>query len=182
SGFGWDEAAQMVTAEEEVWDAYLAIHEDAQPFRGRPFPLFDKLSALIEPVTAIGTHALHLGSVSTPDANRYEAQPDEDEDEEDGLSDASRLRRQRAATPSAPMQKRLRPSGAQGFLAMADAVKELSQAMASANSGIVGSPERHRKAVQMLEAESTFSDEELVIAINLFTHNRAIGDSYAAIT
>ncbi|OCB92264.1 hypothetical protein A7U60_g316 [Sanghuangporus baumii] len=47
-GFGWDEATQMVTASSAAWDAYVATHRDAQPWRKKSFPCYSRVAYLIE--------------------------------------------------------------------------------------------------------------------------------------
>ncbi|KAF8584008.1 hypothetical protein K439DRAFT_1298134, partial [Ramaria rubella] len=46
SGFGWDEGRQMVTANEDIWEKYLKSHKEAQPFKKKLFPLFDRIAEL----------------------------------------------------------------------------------------------------------------------------------------
>ncbi|KAF8219971.1 hypothetical protein L208DRAFT_1214442, partial [Tricholoma matsutake] len=53
-GFGWDDSKKMVTAEPQVWDAYLKGHKKAWPFRRKPFPFYDKIGALIGDCMATG--------------------------------------------------------------------------------------------------------------------------------
>ncbi|KAF8239514.1 hypothetical protein L208DRAFT_1074665, partial [Tricholoma matsutake] len=50
SGFGWDDLKKMVTTEPQVWDSYLKV----SPFHKKPFPLYDKIGALIGGCTAMG--------------------------------------------------------------------------------------------------------------------------------
>ncbi|KDQ06774.1 hypothetical protein BOTBODRAFT_234348, partial [Botryobasidium botryosum FD-172 SS1] len=52
SGFGWSEGIQMVTAPSHVWDSYLTAHPKAKPFRKRPFPLYERLSMIIDGTVA----------------------------------------------------------------------------------------------------------------------------------
>ncbi|KAF8223808.1 hypothetical protein L208DRAFT_1193567, partial [Tricholoma matsutake] len=53
-GFGWDDSKKMVTAEPQVWDVYLKGHKKAQPFHKKPFPLYNKIGALIGDCMATG--------------------------------------------------------------------------------------------------------------------------------
>ncbi|KAF8194055.1 hypothetical protein K438DRAFT_1469004, partial [Mycena galopus ATCC 62051] len=43
SGFGWDDGLKMVTASDEVWELYLATHENARKWRKTRFPLYDDI-------------------------------------------------------------------------------------------------------------------------------------------
>ncbi|KAF8576208.1 hypothetical protein K439DRAFT_1623016 [Ramaria rubella] len=54
SGFGWDEGRQMVTANEDIWEKYLKSHKEAQPFKKKLFPLFDRIAELCGDVIATG--------------------------------------------------------------------------------------------------------------------------------
>lgn len=43
SGFSWDEAREMVAAEDHVWDAYIEVHPDARSYRVKTVPNYHKL-------------------------------------------------------------------------------------------------------------------------------------------
>ncbi|KAF5318979.1 hypothetical protein D9758_018530 [Tetrapyrgos nigripes] len=45
SGFGWDNVRNMVTATDQVWDAYIKGHSKAGPFRNKPFPHYDDIAS-----------------------------------------------------------------------------------------------------------------------------------------
>ncbi|XP_019153483.1 PREDICTED: uncharacterized protein At2g29880-like isoform X2 [Ipomoea nil] len=42
SGFGWDDERKMVTAEDDVWDAYLSSHKEAAQYRRKNFPFYNE--------------------------------------------------------------------------------------------------------------------------------------------
>ncbi|XWS26143.1 hypothetical protein CRYUN_Cryun26dG0005600 [Craigia yunnanensis] len=46
SGFSWDEARDMVTAEDSVWDAYIKSHPDARSYRVKTVPSYHKLRVI----------------------------------------------------------------------------------------------------------------------------------------
>lgn len=46
SGFSWDEARDMVTAEDSVWDAYIKSHPDARSYRVKTVPSYQKLRVI----------------------------------------------------------------------------------------------------------------------------------------
>ena len=48
SGFGWDEAKQMVKAKPEVWGPYLKSYKSHGKFQRRPFPFWDALHELLD--------------------------------------------------------------------------------------------------------------------------------------
>ncbi|KAJ6552892.1 hypothetical protein B0H19DRAFT_879593, partial [Mycena capillaripes] len=54
SGFGWDEGLKLVTASDDVWDAYLGKHENAKKWRKKPFPLYDDILFLVDGTVAMG--------------------------------------------------------------------------------------------------------------------------------
>ncbi|PKI48020.1 hypothetical protein CRG98_031613 [Punica granatum] len=57
SGFGWDSTRKMVTAEDDVWEAYVATHKEAAPFRLKSFSHFEELSIIYAKDRAIGKDA-----------------------------------------------------------------------------------------------------------------------------
>ncbi|KZO89530.1 hypothetical protein CALVIDRAFT_532021 [Calocera viscosa TUFC12733] len=205
SGFGWVEETQMVYAKDEsIWAEYLKAHPEAQRFRNKPFPLYDKLTVLCESIIARGNKVVQIqrtsqkGVVKPKDAEVEAAQPDvleevehaddeeddeeDEEDEEDEAAPVSQKARKRAPSHTPIPRKQARLSGAHGLLAVADAVCELSEAMTEAPSvpNNDGSPIQHKRAIRMLENEPDFSDEERLTAIDLFIRNRRLGDSYLA--
>ncbi|KZO98396.1 hypothetical protein CALVIDRAFT_562302 [Calocera viscosa TUFC12733] len=202
SGFGWDESNQSVTADEEVWDMYLQAHPEAKQFRTKGFALYSKLAPLVSGRVATGKNVVTPGR--TTQGSRKDSEPAEDEaDEADNGGDddndeavgddddevevvedarATRPSRKRAARQATGSTKRVRLSATNGLFAMAEAVKEMSSVMSSSDTGTDSSPNRHKHAIQLLEDETEFSDEEIVTAIDLFARNRALGDSYSAIS
>jgi hypothetical protein len=59
SGFGWDEETSTVTAEDSVWDAYLAVpgHKEAKKWRNKSFKVFETLQYIYEGQLATGEFA-----------------------------------------------------------------------------------------------------------------------------
>ncbi|XP_031120430.1 uncharacterized protein At2g29880-like [Ipomoea triloba] len=44
SGFGWDDERKMVTAEDDVWEAYLSSHKEAAQYRRKTFPFYNEFT------------------------------------------------------------------------------------------------------------------------------------------
>ncbi|KZT51363.1 hypothetical protein CALCODRAFT_443163 [Calocera cornea HHB12733] len=198
----WDLLKKHWTIEESIWDDYLEAHPEASRFRTKPFPLYDKLTPLCETIVARGDKVVRIrkapnqATVESSVAEAQVVQPDEldkvanadDEDEEDDDDDdeevAQPAKASRKCAPShtpAP-RKRARISGAHGLLAVADAVRELSEAMlvTPPAASTEASPARHERAIRMLEEEPDFSAEDRLTAIDLFVRNHRLGDSYLA--
>ncbi|XAR71485.1 hypothetical protein NMG60_11028775 [Bertholletia excelsa] len=43
SGFAWDEAQQMVVADDDIWEAYLKVHPDASAYKNKILGYYDNL-------------------------------------------------------------------------------------------------------------------------------------------
>ncbi|KAH9022583.1 hypothetical protein EDB85DRAFT_2151721 [Lactarius pseudohatsudake] len=69
SGFGWDLIQNTVTAENNVWDAYIKNQGPSKvklvkKFRTKPFPLFDAVGELVDGTRATGKRAFRAGQAS----------------------------------------------------------------------------------------------------------------------
>ncbi|MCL7030671.1 hypothetical protein MKW94_006273 [Papaver nudicaule] len=54
NGFTWDETRQMVTADDNIWDAYIKAHPDARSYRIRIVPHYEDLRLIFGTVTGNG--------------------------------------------------------------------------------------------------------------------------------
>ncbi|GJR50649.1 hypothetical protein Tco_1401170 [Tanacetum coccineum] len=61
SGFGWDPDKCVVTAPNNVWDAYAKTHPKATGLRDKPFIYYHKLSTIFGKDRAMGSRAVDLG-------------------------------------------------------------------------------------------------------------------------
>ncbi|KAL5536485.1 hypothetical protein ACEPAF_307 [Sanghuangporus sanghuang] len=52
SGFGWDDECGCVTATEDVWTAYLAVHKNVHKFKTSAFPFYDEIAKLVDGIIA----------------------------------------------------------------------------------------------------------------------------------
>lgn len=57
NGFSWDEARQMVVADDYVWDAYIKTHPDARPYKTKAVPNFNDLCLIYGYTTADGRYS-----------------------------------------------------------------------------------------------------------------------------
>ncbi|CAK9135054.1 unnamed protein product [Ilex paraguariensis] len=53
-GFSWDEARQMVTADNKVWDDYIKIHPEARSYRIKSIPYYSDLCEIYKQATNTG--------------------------------------------------------------------------------------------------------------------------------
>ncbi|KAJ7764054.1 hypothetical protein DFH07DRAFT_770703 [Mycena maculata] len=126
SGFGLDPKTKALTAEEEVWDAYLAKHPKRKPFKHRPFPHYDDMALLCDDVMATGEDTFSNGAsggnqgldsdVLNDIDNSFGAggagdDADDEEDEEDdepGRDVFSNISNDSASSASTPQPKALK--------------------------------------------------------------------------
>ncbi|OAV86172.1 hypothetical protein PTTG_10408, partial [Puccinia triticina 1-1 BBBD Race 1] len=72
SGFGWDETLCEVTASDEVWERYVAIHPNARKFWEVPYPEFCSLDKIFGSSLATGEGSRSLSQrlqVQSPPTN-----------------------------------------------------------------------------------------------------------------
>ncbi|XWS59352.1 hypothetical protein CRYUN_Cryun08bG0114200 [Craigia yunnanensis] len=58
SGFEWDEAMQMVNADDNTWDEYLKAHPDMQTYRTKVVPYYKELCMICGHTVADGRYSL----------------------------------------------------------------------------------------------------------------------------
>eukprot|EP00474_Spongospora_subterranea_P003921 CRZ04379.1 hypothetical protein [Spongospora subterranea] len=74
SGFGWDPEIETPTAPDEVWDRLIESNKALKKFRGKPFPLFDRLSCLFDGAIATGEFTRALQEFEDPEPSQSESQ------------------------------------------------------------------------------------------------------------
>ncbi|KAL9319328.1 hypothetical protein ACSQ67_015845 [Phaseolus vulgaris] len=57
-GFQWDEAQNMIIADDKAWDACIKLHPDAQPFKTRLIPNYNDLRIIFGHTVADGRYSL----------------------------------------------------------------------------------------------------------------------------
>ncbi|EGO02801.1 hypothetical protein SERLA73DRAFT_158569 [Serpula lacrymans var. lacrymans S7.3] len=208
SGFGWDDTRKKVTAEEDVWDNYIASHPEAKPWRTNPFPLYDDIIGLID-----GRYATGEGDEpSLPLPHPYEEQVDQDdmgtadghpesnldldgeEKSQDSIEVSQSSKRKCAASGSptpASASKRLRTkvTGPSAILGIADALSAVTSSLSRPDpsiSQLIGdvpsTPKRRIAAIKAVCVDDALATAEHTQAIALFTKNIAIADAYSAIS
>jgi len=58
SGFGWDEACGMPTADNDVWQRYIEANPKAKEFRFKPFKYYNELRDVFTGMSATGADAV----------------------------------------------------------------------------------------------------------------------------
>ncbi|KAF8572905.1 hypothetical protein K439DRAFT_1625453 [Ramaria rubella] len=77
----------MVTANEDIWEKYLKSHEEAQPFKKKLFPLFDRIAELCGDVIATGAGAFSVQALDRSGDLSEEGDESESTDEDDNHGD-----------------------------------------------------------------------------------------------
>lgn len=120
-GFVWDDARQMVTADDYVWQDYIKAHADARQFMTRPVPYYKDLCVICDP---------------SSDERECSSSQDleQQNDEEDTRSPATSIsngsrknKRQLENMPCLSHSKRLRDNDD----GMASAIREMASAVSS---------------------------------------------------
>ncbi|KAL5555101.1 hypothetical protein UlMin_037337 [Ulmus minor] len=61
SGFGWDDVKKCVQVDsDDAWQSYVKAHKETNGWRGKPFPLYERLSRIF------GANGAHGKGVETP--------------------------------------------------------------------------------------------------------------------
>ena len=153
SGFGWDLKTSMVTAPDNVWDAYIRSHPRAKRFRKTPFPQYDKCHELCRDIIATGAASFNGAepAPSSPSPGRpinwrdssseHEEDGDRDDDDEEDDEEApyysitddevvqpSSKKQRTAATPTP------KPSLRDAVAAKSELTHKRSSSAAAANS------------------------------------------------
>ncbi|XP_042491122.1 uncharacterized protein LOC122070941 isoform X2 [Macadamia integrifolia] len=67
SGFAWDEARQMVTADDFVWDSYIKVHPDARSYKTKTLLNYNDLFVIFGYATADGRYSRSSHDVDNDD-------------------------------------------------------------------------------------------------------------------
>ncbi|KAJ7452560.1 hypothetical protein FB451DRAFT_1145210 [Mycena latifolia] len=206
SGFGWNEGLKLVTASDDVWQAYLAKHPKSKRWRKSAFPLYDDIAYLVDGIVATGAGAFHAGGTSqaqTETEGQTQTQSDDENTPQLPITPLPR-RRGRAAsaqtppdddlTASSPVRPRRRKraassspnnegrSGRQPRKRNADSASEVAAALrqVAGSMKVASSPEIRERAVKQLEDDGDFSEDDGADIMILFTDNSAIAQTYLA--
>ncbi|KAJ7734820.1 hypothetical protein B0H16DRAFT_1467373 [Mycena metata] len=202
SGFGWDNERKMPTATGAVWDAYIAKHKGAAKWRSTPFPLYDEILELVDGTIATGAGAFHpaLGTQDS-DADGEDEQSQTQTQTQNFVTPPRRSpRRPAASTPgdlqsSSPIQpnrrkgpkraasgspersttRKTRKRNSEVISGVAEALDRVA-----ASLQVVGSPEVCKKAIQLMEDDGDFSENEGANIMMLFVEKTAYASAYLA--
>ncbi|KAH9772568.1 Myb DNA-bind 3 domain-containing protein [Citrus sinensis] len=88
SGFGWNDVKKCVEVDsDEVWNSYVQFHNAVRNWRGKPFPLYERLANIFGKDRATG-HGAQTPADMEDEANQEEIR-DDDNEMDDGCSPIS---------------------------------------------------------------------------------------------
>ncbi|KAJ7020363.1 hypothetical protein C8F04DRAFT_1318418, partial [Mycena alexandri] len=183
SGFGWDNERKMPTATAAVWDAYIAV--SAAKWRSTPFPLYDEILELVDGTIATGAGAFHpaLGTQDS-DADGEDEQSQTQTQTQNFVTPPRRSPRRPAASTPGDLQSSspIQPNRRKGPKRAASGSPERSTTRKTRkrNSEVVGSPEVCKKAIQLMEDDGDFSENEGANIMMLFVEKTAYASAYLA--
>ncbi|KAH6827597.1 hypothetical protein C2S53_015282 [Perilla frutescens var. hirtella] len=85
SGFGYDELKKCITAESDVWDAYLQSHPTHSTWRNKPFPFYEDLLIIFGKDRATGSNA--EGPADMMEDIQRQGNNNSEENNEDAIED-----------------------------------------------------------------------------------------------
>ncbi|KAK7439194.1 hypothetical protein VKT23_017684 [Stygiomarasmius scandens] len=187
SGFGWDNAQSMVIATDQVWDAYLAGHSKARPFRTHPFIHYDNIAAMIGHSTATGAMALSsenaVAAQQASDLSSSSSSSDDDDSDalESDKESPVKVGKRHAAGPT-PARKRVRTSaGAQALTSMSSTFAALTEGLKTGEflaPPSTDSPIKKKKAFDIVRAEEGLSPYSLSKAHRVFRGSGEVAREY----
>ncbi|KDQ13608.1 hypothetical protein BOTBODRAFT_175327 [Botryobasidium botryosum FD-172 SS1] len=194
SGFGWSDALQMVTAPAHVWDAYISSHPKAQPFRTKAFPMFDKLSTIIDGTVATGSAAVYTNlELPVTQVTQSEIIEDinEEKDRDNALVKHSRKHKRSETSQSVTTaahqpgkRQRNQVTGAEAMVTMSNAMASLALAIKAKSSTAKAAPPnptlQREVAIQLLEKEAGLSDDDKADAALIFEDSEHAVDTFLA--
>ncbi|KIJ35866.1 hypothetical protein M422DRAFT_261822, partial [Sphaerobolus stellatus SS14] len=193
SGFGWDEAKQLVTAPHDTWEKYIASHPKAKPFRRKSFPLFDDIASLVDAIVATGAGALHMAGDDEQDegpldnidpvmCSRNGITVGGSDKDGSVSSDTEDIPQTPAASNKCahnggppPGVKRQRQSSSQALFSLSSALETMATAFLPSSSAASSSeldlttPQCKTKAIRTMEKEEGFSPHGVADAATIFT-------------
>ncbi|KAJ7816476.1 hypothetical protein B0H13DRAFT_2460060 [Mycena leptocephala] len=198
SGFGWDDGLKMVTATPEVWDALIRRRPSAEKWKTTPFPLYDDILYLVDGIVATGEGAFHPGmplssqmdltsqSQSTIPATPLRRSPrrrsavgnTSDISPNDSSSSPVQQRRGKKRPPSSSPSTTRKPRK-RNAEAASDVAAALERVAASLH--VVGSPEVSARAIQLMEDDGDFSENEGANVMMLFVEKSSYAKAFVAV-
>ncbi|KAJ3818467.1 hypothetical protein F5880DRAFT_1510934 [Lentinula raphanica] len=180
---------RTLSATDQVWDAYLAGHTKARPFRTHPFIHYDDIAAMIGHSTASGTFALSSENGVLAQHDSDSSSSSSEDNEEDGNAYAADSdkespvkKRSSASTGITPARKRVRTSaGAQALTSMSATFAELTEGLKSGDflaPPVTDTPKRKKMAFNIVRDEEELSPYSLAKARRVFRGSGELAREY----
>ncbi|TFK81401.1 hypothetical protein K466DRAFT_502170, partial [Polyporus arcularius HHB13444] len=192
--FSWNDERGVIMADDNVWDTFIKSHPRSKKW-SKQFPLYNRIGNLLNGLQAQGKGTVHVGQVSASpkphedNTSSLACTPMRGRSVSPALNNSSigspAPRKHNARSPSSSpvpvstLAKRSRVTGPAAMNNMVDALLHMAKSL-NGRDAALATPTRRARAVKTVSADKSLLQGDRVKAIQLFTTDIAVCDSYMA--